>query len=93
MAKHSDSPCGVINHAIDRLIDEYGFNGSPKEARRLLSACRKAANGSKVVKISSRSIGISKGQLERWGIKDNKLFAVLNDNRKIITVKDDKRGG
>lgn len=82
---------GIITHAIDRLVGEYGFKGSRKEALRLLRACKKTANGSKSIKISSRSIGISKGQLERWGIPDNKLFVTLDDNKKVITVLDNKQ--
>lgn len=82
---------GVIDHAVKRLIKQYKFNGSKKEARKLLQACRKIADKSiDEVIISSEKINVSKGQLERWNIPDGKLIAIIN-NEKVITVIDRRR--
>ena len=77
---------GVISHAVDRLIKQYSFKGSKKEARKLLLACRRVASGkTDRVTISSRKVGVSKGQLERWNISEGKLIAIIN-NEKVVTV-------
>lgn len=62
---------GVSHHAVQRLVKQYGFCGSPKEARSFL---RGICRGEKTnrVEIPSRL-------LKKYGVVHNKkLFAVIS---------------
>ena len=73
---------GVSKHAVSRLINQYKFNGSQGEARKLLRSCRGIGDKNDVVTISSKGLkklGILKSQLETWNIPDGELIATIID--------------
>ncbi len=77
---------GVWAHAVDRLVGQYGFRGSRKEARKLLRKCREEADKEDRVLISSKNLGIASAELLRWGIPDCSLIAIISRGEVVSVI-------
>lgn len=69
----------VFNYAVSRLMKQYGFKGTKKEARKLLRVCSRKVEGSTGrTLISTGNSGFPRKKFVKWGIPDGKLIAIIN---------------
>ncbi len=71
------------------MLEQCGFKGSRKDARKLISKCRKAAGRNGTTIISSQSISIASGLFKRWGLEEDRYYISFM-NGKSYTVLDTK---
>lgn len=69
----------VMDHAVSRLMKQYDFKGSEREARKLLRSCSRKVDGStgRVI-ISVDNTGFPEEKFKQWNIPSGKLIAIVN---------------
>ena len=61
-------------HSKGRLVKQCGFKGDDKEAKRFIGLCRRKAGKNDNLILSAENLGVSKKQMIRWGIPDDKYY-------------------
>lgn len=82
---------GATDHAVSRLMKQYDFKGTRKDAKKLLNACRRATRKKAGrVTISGENLekyGFTREKLERLGLKNGETYAEIS-GRDSQNVKD-----